>query len=219
MSKSGGGQVQKTTENGQTSVDPATAQRIQQMWEAAQQAGASGPSPLVTGAAGYNTGMMGAGQTGMAALGGDAAAAHQLMNPYQQQVVDATNNQWDQNDAMTQNNVNDAATKAGAFGGSRHGVMAGVAQGQNNMNRNAAVSGLLNTGYDNTMNRAGQLAGMGFAGAQSNANLGMGGVGNPSQWLMQMLSQGFHPTGQTSSGASTQIGAKTQFSTNPFSGG
>jgi hypothetical protein len=204
--KSAGGQ--RETQNSQTSVDPATAQRIQQMWEAAQAAGQAGPSPLATGAAGYNTGAMNAGNLGMGALSGDPNAVSTLMNPYQQQVIGAANNQWDQTDQHTMNAVNDRATQAGAFGGSRQGVATGVALGQNNLNRNSQISGLLSSGFDNTMNRAGNLAGMGFAGAQSNANLGMGGVGSPQQWLMQMLSQGFHPTGQTSSGSSsgTQYG-------------
>ena len=200
FSKGGGGQRQ--TQNSQTGVDPTTMAWMKQMWDAAQQAGQAGPSPLTTAAAGYNTGAMQAGQTGLNALGGDQAATQQLMNPYQQQVINATNSQWDQNDQHTMNAVNDRATQAGAFGGSRQGVATGTALAQNNLNRNAQVSGLLNSGYDNTMNRAGQLAGMGFAGAGANANLGMGGVGSPQQWLLNMLNQGFHgPTGTTSSGA------------------
>lgn len=217
MSKSAGGSVKKETTNGQTSVDQGTAQRMAEVWQAAQGAGYGGPSQLVTGATDFYTGAQGAGQAGMNALSGDPAAAARLMNPYQQQVVDATNSQWDQNDQHTMNTVNDAATKAGAFGGSRHGVATGTALAQNNMNRNQAVSGLLNTGYDNTMNRAGQLAGMGFAGAGANANLGMGGVGSPQQWLMEMLKKGYMgPTGSTSSGAATGMEGHTQFSTNPF---
>lgn len=217
MSKSGGGHADRQTQSSQTGVDPATMAYMKKMWDAAQAAGQAGPSPLLTGASDYNTGMMGAGARGVAALGGDADATKALMNPYQQQVIGAANQQWDQNDAYTQNAANDAATKAGAFGGGRHGVMAGVAQGQNNMNRNSQISGLLSSGFDNTMNRAGMLAQGGFQGAQANANLGMGGVGSPQQWLLEMMKKGFMgPTGTTSSGSGSQVGAQTQFSTNPF---
>lgn len=206
MSKSAGGQ--RTSQSSQTGVDPTTMAYMQQIMDAAKGAGAAGPSPLVTGAAGFNTGAMTAGNLGMGALSGNAADAATLMNPYQQQVIDATNKQWDVNDQHTINAVNDRATAAGAFGGSRAAVATGTALAQNNLNRNSAVSGLLNTGYDSTMNRAGTLAGLGFAGSQANANLGMGGVGSPQQWLLNMLNQGFRgPTGTTSSGS--QAGVQT----------
>jgi hypothetical protein len=211
MSKSAGASVNKQTENSQTGVDPTTMAWMKQMWDAAQGAGAAGPSSLTTDAAGYNSGLMGAGQKGLAALSGDAGAAAGLMNPYQSQVVDAANQQWDRTNQQTTLNANDAATRAGAFGGARHGIMEGTAIGQNNMNRNSQIGGLLSSGYDQTMNRAGTLAGMGFAGAGANANLGMGGVGSPQQWLLQMLKQGFAgPTGTTSSGAKTTAGADTR---------
>jgi hypothetical protein len=217
MSKSAGASVNKQTENSQTGVDPTTMAWMKQMWDAAQAAGQAGPSGLTTGAADYNSGLMGAGQKGLAALSGDAGAAAGLMNPYQSQVVDAANQQWNQTDARTTLNANDAATRAGAFGGARHGIMEGTALAQNNQNRNAQIGGLLSSGYDQTMNRAGTLAGMGFAGAGANANLGMGGVGNPQQWLLEMLKKGYNgPSGTTSSGAQTGVGAKTSFSTNPF---
>lgn len=210
MSKSAGGSRQ--TQSGQSGVDPTTMAYMKQMWDAAQGAGQAGPSPLVTGATDYNTGAMTAGNLGMGAMSGDPAAAAKLMNPYQSQVVDATNKQWDQTDQHTMTAVDDRATRAGAFGGSRAAVATGTALAQNNLNRNSQVSGLLNTGFDNTMNRAGSLAGMGFAGSQSNANLGMGGVGSPQQWLMNMLNQGWHgPTGTQSSGTQTGVETKAGF--------
>ena len=55
----------------------------------------------------------------------------------------------------------------------------------------------------NAMSQAQALAGLGYAGAGQNANLGMGGVGNAQQWLMNMLNQGYKgPMGQTGQGAS-----------------
>jgi hypothetical protein len=217
MSKSGGGSVQKETQNSQTGVDPTTMAWMKQMWDAAQAAGQAGPSGLTTGAADYNSGLMGAGQKGLAALSGDKGALQGLMDPYQGQVIDAANAQWDRTNQQTTMGANDAATRAGAFGGARHGIMEGTALAANNMNRNSQIGGLLSSGFENAMGRAGGLAGMGFNAAGANANLGMGGVGSPQQWMLQMLKQGYNgPSGTTSSGAKTAVGANTQVSTNPF---
>lgn len=199
----------RSSNTNRQTIDANSAQYIRDQEAAARRAGASGPSPLLTGASDYYTRTMGAGQTGMDALAGNPAAAGLLMNPYQQQVIDATNKQWDRNDQMTTNNVNDMATKAGAFGGSRHGVAEGVALGENNMNRNNAVSGLLYGGFNDAMGRAGQLAGMGMNAAGQNANLGFGGVGSPDQWLMQMMKSGYGgPTQTWGQSTGTQFGGQ-----------
>lgn len=208
MSVGGSASGTRQTQNAQSGVDAETAARQQAIWGTAQAAGAAGPSPLATGAGNYNTGAMAAGNLGMGALSGDAAAAQQLMNPYQQQVIGATNAQWDQNDQHTMNEVNDRATQAGAFGGSRHGIATGTALAQNNMNRNSAVSGLLSSGYDNTMSRAAQLAQMGAGASDANANLGMGGVGSPEQWKLDQLRKGYMQQGTTSSGANAGVTAE-----------
>ncbi len=56
------------------------------------------------------------------------------------------------------------------------------------------------------------MAGMGFMGAGQNANLGMQGVGNQQQWLMNMLNQGWRgPTGQSGSGSQTSFGGQAGF--------
>lgn len=220
MSKSAGGQKQNqhSDMSQSTTVDPQTMAWMQQIMAAAQQAGNAGPSSLVTGATDYNSAMTGAGQKGLAALSGDAGAARDLMNPYQGQVIDAANAQWNNADQHTMSAMNDAATKANAFGGSRHGVATGVALGENNRNRMGQISGLLNSGYEGAMGRAAQLAQGGFQGAGANANLGMGGVGNPGQWLMNMLNQGFRQTGSTTtgsaSGGSSSVDTRANF--NPF---
>ncbi len=201
----GGKQKNKETQsyNNQQSVDAATQAYNQNIQNAAQGAGAAGPSPLIQGATSYNTGLQNYGDVGTRALAGDQQAASQLMNPYQQQVIDANNAQWQHVNQQTQTQVDDRATRAGAFGGSRQAVATGTALAQNNAAQQQQTAGLLNTGYNNAMNQAQSLAGMGFAGAQQNANLGLGGVGNAQQWLMNMLNQGYHgPMGQTSSGAS-----------------
>jgi len=186
-----------------TNIDTQTQAYQQAIRNAAEQAGNAGPSPLVTGAAGYNTGLQTAGNVGLGALSGDPRMASQLMNPYQQQVIDANNAQWGHVNQQTQNQINDRATRAGAFGGSRQGVATGTALAQNNQEQMGQTAGLLQGGYSDAMNRANQLATLGYAGAGQNANLGLGGVGNAQQWLMNMLNQGYKgPMGQTTYGKS-----------------
>jgi hypothetical protein len=142
---------------------------------------------------------------------GDPAAVQGLMNPYQQQVVDATNRQWDRTDQHTMNAVNDRATQAGAFGGSRHGIATGSALAQNNQNRLAQQSGLLYGGFNDAMGRANQLTQAGMYGSLQNANLGMGGVGSPEQWYLQQLKGGYAgPTGTTQHGVQSTSGGGFQ---------
>ena len=189
--------------NTQTGVNQQTGDWLNQIFNAAQNAGITGPSPLVTGASDYFGRGQQAGQTGLGALSGNGQDVQRLMSPYQQQVIDANNTQWGRINAQTANQVRDAATQAGAFGGDRRNVALGTALTGNNVAQAQQNAGLLNQGYSNAMNQAGQLAGLGFQSAGANANLGMGGVGNPNQWMMNMLKQGFiMPTGQTASGGS-----------------
>ncbi len=218
MSKSAGGQ--RSTQASTQSLDGTTQDYLKQIMQWAQHAGAAGPSPLVGGATDYNTATMDAGRTGLGALAGDPSAVSKLMNPYQTNVIDAMRKEGAVTDQNTINTLNDAATRAGAFGGTRQGVATGVALAQNARDLNSNIAGLLNTGYDNTMNRAGNLAGMGFAGAGANANLGMGGIGSPQQWMLQMLKRGFlMPTGSQSNTSGSTLGTQAGFSIPFLSGG
>jgi hypothetical protein len=210
MSISKGGQRQ--SQNSTTNVDPVTQAYMKQVMDAARGAGSAGPSPLVTGAGDYNTGLMKAGNLGMGALSGDPSAVASLMNPYQSQVIDANNAMWQRMNSQALNQVDDRATQAGAFGGSRNAVASGTALSNNNIAQGAQTAGLLNSGFSDMMQRAAGMAGMGFQGAGANANLGMGGVGNPQQWLMQMLKQGYMgPMGQSSSGTSAGTSGSVGF--------
>ena len=217
MGMSAGGQ--RVTQNSTTSVDRETAEMMRRMWGAGQAAGNAGPSPLLTGAGQFGSYAQGQGNLGLGALGGNQAAVAQLVNPYNEQVIDQNNRGWDQINAATLNRVNDAATQAHAFGGSRHGVAEGVALAQNNLSQAQQTAGLRAQGYDNAMQQAAQLAGYGFQGAQLGANLGLGGVGSPEQWRLMMMRQGFvGPLGSTSSGRSNTVGGGASIKI-PFLGG
>lgn len=182
-----------------TGVDQHTQDQLGAIQGAYGDAGKAGPGPLLNGAAGYFTGAQNAGNLGFGALSGDPAAVGKLMNPYQQNVIDMNNANWQKANLQTSNQVNDAATRTGAFGGSRHGVAEGVALGNNALAQQTQNAQLLQGGYNNAMNQASQLAQFGLQGAGQNANLGFGGVGSPELWRAQMLRQGFiMPTGQQS---------------------
>jgi len=143
--------------------DAATRARIDEIYRTAQGAGGQTPESI-TGALDFLTGKSG---------------GQQYMNPYQQQVIDAANAQWDRSGQMAQRGVGDSATRAGAFGGSRHGVAAGVAAGENERNRNQQISGLLQSGFQDATQRAMAGAGLGME------------AGNPDLWKLNVLKRGF----------------------------
>lgn len=201
----GGG---KGKNKGTSAIDNSSQDYMKRVRAAAEAAGKAGPSPLVGGATDYYKQMMGGGNLGLGALSGNAGDVSQLMNPYQQQVVNSMNANWDQADQRTMNEVNDRATQAGAFGGSRNGVATGTALAQNSMNRNSQIGGLLYGGFNDAMGRAQTLAGMGAYGAGQNANLGLGGVGSPQQWLYQQMLAGYGgPLGGQQNGSGWNMGA------------
>src|SRR5688500_3170132 len=107
MSVGKGGQRQ--TSSGSTVVDQTTQDYLRQVMEAAKQAGGAGASPLAQNASKSFTDMMSKGNFGMGVLKGDTAGLQTTTNPYQQQVIDANNAQWQNTNAGTMNMVNDAA--------------------------------------------------------------------------------------------------------------
>ena len=151
-------------------------------------------------------------QQGLDALLGKPGAVQQFMNPYQGQVIDAINKQYGIGNQMAERQVNDSATRAGAFGGSRQGIALGTAMAENTRNRDAQIAGLLNSGFESAMGRAGQAV-----------NLGMGGAGSPEWWQMQQLRQGFAglPYGQTyrGTGGTTRTGTGGTFEWGGLPGG
>jgi hypothetical protein len=216
--------TQKTTssggQSGSTGVDASTQAKIDEIYGAAQRAGQAIPTS-VGGAQDYYTGQMGYGNQGNAALAGDQQALAKYMNPYQAQVVDQMLAQFRNQNLGTERQMNDAATRAGAFGGSRHGVATGVALGENQRNQAGLLANLYSQGFEGAMGRAAQQAGMGFNAAGAGANLGMT-AGNPDLWRLNMLRQGFNgmPYGTTYQGrtnqAQTTLGSEGGFSLNPF---
>ena len=126
-------------------VSKATNSRVTDIYKAGQAAGGAIPQPILQ-AQGTFGGAQTAGQSGLDALSGNADAAQKFMNPYQQQVMDQMTKQFGVQNQMTEQQMNDAATRSGAFGGSRHGVATGVALGENARNQGMLTANMLNQG-------------------------------------------------------------------------
>jgi hypothetical protein len=117
-------------------------------------------------------GMASAGNLGLGALSGDPNSVSQMMNPYQSNVLDMVSGRYGDLANMTRMNVNDAATRAGAFGGSRHGVAEGVALGELSKGMGQQMAGLQYQGFNDAMGRAQGLANLGLG---ANGQLGQMG--------------------------------------------
>ena len=120
----------------------------------------------------------GAAQATMAA--GQAFAnpnVNQFMNPYQQQVVDATIRDVGNAAQMGLNNIGAQAQRSGAYGGSRQGIMEAEALKGFNQQALDQVSRLNQQGIDRAMSNA-------FAAAQ-----GLQGVGSQAFNMGQAINQ------------------------------
>lgn len=167
------GKSKTTTQT--TAADRATQQQQQSLYRYANQQaqqGAPGVDPYSQQAAQIYQQGAGATGVGLGALSGNQAAVAQLMNPYQSQVMDSMNAQYDLQRRQNMNDVASQATSAGAFGGSRYGVALGQAMANTNIAQNAQQAQLLQGGYSDAMNRAGQLANFGMGAAGKMADMG-----------------------------------------------
>ena len=148
-----------------------------------------------------------AGQTGAAALGGNAQAAAGLMNPYQQQVLDAVGADYDKQRAQAHTDANQAATAAGAFGGSRHGVMEGARLGELDQGEMSTMAGLRAQGFNDAMSRAGEAANLGLgAGSQDLAGRQLGQGYGQMGMQARGLGQGYNSLGMQARGLGAQFG-------------
>ena len=69
------------------------------------------------------------------------------MSPYQQDVIDATLQDFDRQAAMQRQNIGQRAIQAGAFGGARQGVAEAEYDAASDRNRASILSGLLQTRF------------------------------------------------------------------------
>jgi len=90
-------------------------------------------------------------------------AYQSFMSPYQQDVIDATMQEYDQQAAAGLTGIGQQAAMSGNLGGGREGVMRAQYQNKSDMNRALLQSGLLQQGFT----QANQLANQAFGQQQS----------------------------------------------------
>lgn len=236
----GGGRTRTTSTSRQSqTLDPQSQRYLQGMRDrgmaAMNEIGSANlvasPNPALLNAIGN---ISGGGFTPLNAptaegVNADTAA---FTNPYVQGVVDPTRAEFDFLRGKASMAANDLATRSGAFGGARHGVMEGARLGEIDRAQASQIANLMMGGYQNAQNAAFrlgdqgiQVGGMNMQGSlQNNANnlqaqsLGLQGAGmlqaidqqramEPLTRNQAMLNLGMGamgPTGWNSTGSSAQ---------------
>lgn len=136
MSKKGGSTTQTTT------LDPGTQAYVNQL---RQQSTNSANSILGQPASSFYTGPVSQADILKNAQG--------FLNPYQQQVIDASNAQFGQDLGLATRAADQRATAAGAFGGDRAGIERGTAEAQATLGHNQQIANLLSSGYQTALNQ------------------------------------------------------------------
>jgi hypothetical protein len=122
--------------------------------------------PFIGAAAGYAT-------EAAAPLTADQIANYQ--NPYTQQVVNATERQFNNQNAIAQNNVVGNAAAQGALGGDRVGVAQATLAGQQSAAQDPIIANLYSSGYGQAVQTAEQQKQDMANAAYSIGNLGVSG--------------------------------------------
>jgi hypothetical protein len=104
-----------------------------------------------------------------------AAGIQQYMSPYTQSVVNATQAQFNNQNAQQQQQVTGNAIAQGALGGNRSGIAAAELANQQNLAQAPVIAGLYNQGYGQAVNTAEQQQQLGLQGAGMIGNLGVAG--------------------------------------------
>lgn len=134
------------------------------------------------------------------------AAIQQYQSPYTQQVVDATQAQFNNQNAQAQNQLRGNAASQGALGGDRLGVAQGVLAGQQQLAQAPVIAGLENTGFQTAQNE--------FNNQQQTALTAQ----QQSQALQQQAAQGYAGLGGQSLTAAQQQAALQQQAGQGFAG-
>ena len=98
----------------------------------------------------------------------NGAAISQYESPYQQDVINATQAQIANQDAIQNQQQTSNAIGAGAFGGDRAGVAQAALAGQQALANNSTLAGLNNQNYSQALQTAQQQQGLGLFADQAN---------------------------------------------------
>ena len=113
------------------------------------------------------------------------AAAY--MNPYQQQVIDASLANINRQGDISRQNLQGQAVRAGAFGGSREGIQRAELERGLAETRNATIAQMMQQGYQSAQNQFNAEQGRALQGAQLSGQLaqGIGSLGGQLQGMGQ----------------------------------
>jgi hypothetical protein len=176
---------------GQMVADPGA--QMQQAWNTAAAGGNAGQDQYDASQAGY-LGVMG--QTPQNVTAGQLSSTNlaPYMNPYTQSVINTTLPVMQQNLALSQNQNQNQANSANAFGGSRQAIQQGVTQAQGAQGMAQMAQQLNQANYsqaqtaaqsDIATNLQGQLANQSAQQNQAGLNVqaasGLAGLGNAAQ--------------------------------------
>lgn len=103
------------------------------------------------------------------------SAIQQYMSPYTQNVVDATQNQFNNQNAQQQQGVIGNAIAQGALGGNRSAIAQAETANQQQLAQAPVIAGLENQGYNQAVQTAEQQQQTGLQGANAIGNLGVAG--------------------------------------------
>lgn len=119
-----------------------------------QQAGIAGVSGAQGAAQPYFDKAADYARTGASAI--DPSSIQRYMSPYTQNVIDATRRNFDQDNAIQQNQVIGNAASRGALGGDRVGVAAAETARQQRLAQDPVIAGMYSSAYDKAMGAAQQ---------------------------------------------------------------
>ena len=127
---------------------------------------------------------------------------NQYYNPYQQGVVQATQAEFNNQNAQTANQITGNAASQGALGGNRVGVQQGITAGQEQLAQAPQIAGLEQSGYNSAL---------GEFNTQQQAQLG---ANEANSWLNSQAGFGMSALGQSAegtalSGANALMGSGT----------
>lgn len=193
MSK-GGSKQQTVTQ----SLDPATQQQQQRVYDAANQAATLAGQGFFGNTYGLNQNTLNAGHVlngmsdagaagdqalrtaadagrfGTSALEGNSTAIGGMMNPYINQVINPMLQRYSDLTSRLNNNIASQATGAGAYGGSRAAVAQGVADADLARSSAQDIGSLYSQGFNTANQNAQTLAGYGLSAGGALGNLGLG---------------------------------------------
>lgn len=120
------------------------------------------------------------GELGVASAAPNAATIAQYESPYTQQVVDATQAQFNNQNQQQQQGVVSNAVSQGAWGGDRSAVAQALTAGQEQLAQAPVIAGLENQGYTQALGEANTQQQAALSAAQGYGSLGTayGGLGS-----------------------------------------